>query len=313
MMVALGCGDGSVQMAPDSAVSPFTKIQAKQFQQAWADYLQSEVTITNSIEIQLRLIPPGEFLMGSPTSELGRNDQESQKFTKITKAFYLSVCEVTQEQYERVMGSNPSQFSASGDGQNEVSEIDTSRFPVENISSYEAMEFCRKLSMKEGVEYRLPTEAEWEHACRAGTTTAYSSGANISELDATGWFADNSGKAVIDSRDIWETDHDNYYKRLLVNVCRPHVVGSKKPNVWGLYDMHGNVWEWCEDCRKSDGRDQMLDDSIDPVQGNYRVLRGGAFRGLPLAVRSAFRYIIQPDNRGDDIGFRLVRTHNLSP
>ena len=241
VMVALGCGDGSVQMAPDSAVSPFTEIHAKQFQQAWADYLQSEVTITNSIEIQLRLIPPGEFLMGSPTSELGRNDQESQKFTKITKAFYLSVCEVTQEQYERVMGSNPSQFSALGDGQDEVSEIDTSRFPVENISSYEALEFCRKLSMKEGVEYRLPTEAEWEHACRAGTTTAYSSGANISELDATGWFADNSGKAVIDSRDIWETDHDDYYKRLLVNVCRPHVVGSKNPNVWGLYDMHGNV------------------------------------------------------------------------
>ena len=153
-------------------------------------------------------IPAGEFTMGSPESEKDRKDNETQHLVKITKPYYLGAYEVTQEQYERVMGKNLSDSK----GENK---------PVENVRWSEAVEFCRKLSEKEGVEYRLPTEAEWEYACRAGTSTAYSFGNDESQLGKYAWYRDNS--------------------------ISTHPVGELKPNTWGLYDMHGNVWEWCQD------------------------------------------------------------------
>ncbi len=305
--LVVGGDEALAQTVPDLAVSPFPGIQAKQFQHEWADYLQSKVTVSNSIGMRLCLIPPGEFQMGSPVSERGRGDGEIQHRVKIKQAFYLGAHEVTQEQYERVMGENPSHFSPSGDSKDRVLDVDTAQLPVENVSAHEMLEFCRRLSEVEGVDYRLPTEAEWEYACRSGTNTIYHTGSKVSELKATGWFADNSGKAEMDSRSVWKLGQEHYYQQLLVNGCRPHAVGRKTSNAWGLYDMHGNVWEWCQTGQESYGDTrQRRDRSTAPPNG--QVLRGGGFRGLPLAVRSAFRYPIQPGARGDDIGFRLART-----
>ena len=215
------------------AVSPFTKRQAEQHQQAWADYLKTNITIKNSISMKLRLIPPGEFMMGSPESEADRYDDETQHQVRITKPFYLSATDVTQSQYQQVMGNNPSHWK----GANK---------PVDMVSWNEAVEFCRKLSAQEGAEYRLPTEAEWEYACRAGPTTAYSFGDNVSQLGKYAWYENNSG-----------------------NTTR--AVGAKLPNAWGLHDMHGNVWEWCQDWHGAYESLQVVSDPTGVTSGSRRV------------------------------------------
>ena len=223
--------------------------------------------IVNSVDIVLVPIPAVEFMMGSPESEEGRNDNnETQHRVQITKPFYLSAYEVTQAQYQDVMGNNPSHSK----GANK---------PVEKVNWSDAVEFCRKLSDEEGAEYRLPTEAEWEYACRAGTATAYSFGDDTSQL--------SKSEREVAMRYAW-------YKANSGNTA--HAVGEKLPNSWGLYDMHGNVWEWCQD-----------------ALGSRRVLRGGSFFHLPRLGRAAYRHIVQPDNRNHSEGFRLARTYNLSP
>jgi formylglycine-generating enzyme required for sulfatase activity len=241
------------------------------------------VQITNAIGIKFNLIPPGEFVMGSPASEPGHDDNETQHRVKITKPFYLSAHEVTQSQYERVMGKNPSHFSASGDGEWRVSGIDTSQFPVESVSWNDAVAFCRKLSNEEGVEYRLPTEAEWEYACRAGTTTAYSFGEYVFKLGEYAWYPDNSEKTT-------------------------HPVGKLKPNAWGLYDMHGNVWEWCQDWHGPYESLQVVSDPTGSTHGEHRVWRGGVFSYGPTVACAACRASNRPGNRGPNVGFRLART-----
>jgi len=183
---------------------------------------------------------------------------------------------VTQQQYEQVTGNNPSHSK----GANK---------PVEQVSWNEVVEFCRKLSEQEGAEYRLPTEAEWEYACRGGTTTGYSFGDNASQLGEYAWYSENSDSTT-------------------------HAVGQKLPNAWGLYDMHGNVWEWCRDWYADYGKERVLIDPTGPASGNTRVLRGGSFSFPPVIVRSAVRATTaQPDDRGNDHGFRLARTYDLSP
>jgi len=231
--------------------------------------------VINSVGMVLVPIPAGEFQMGSPESEKDRQDNETQHLVKITKPFYLSAYEVTQEQYEKVMGKN----SSHSKGENK---------PVEKVSRHDAVEFCRRLSEKEGVEYRLPTEAEWEYACRAGTSTAYSFGDDESQLGKYAWFLGNSGNET-------------------------HAVGQKLPNAWGLYDMHGNVWEWCQDWYGDYGNEKVVTDPTGAASGSSRVLRGGAFDGRPVYVRSADRSADQPDSRAVTYGFRLARTYDLSP
>jgi formylglycine-generating enzyme required for sulfatase activity len=226
--------------------------------------------IVNSIDMVLVPISAGEFTMGSPQTEEGRGRDETQHPVKITKPFYLSAYEVTQAQYQKVMDDNPS--SSKG-----------ATKPVENVSWDNAVEFCRKLSKVEGVEYRLPTEAEWEYACRAGATTAYSFGNDVSELGKYAWHSSNS----------------------------THPVGELKPNAWGLFDMHGNVWEWCYDWR-DDYDLKVLVDPTGPVSGLYRVARGGSFLYPPRDVRAAYRNNTQPYNHYYDGGFRLARTYDLS-
>jgi formylglycine-generating enzyme required for sulfatase activity len=182
---------------------------------------QSPKEITNSIGLKLVLIPKGTFMMGSPASEELRQEDETQHEVTISKGYYLGVYEVTQAQYEKVMGKNPSHFQGAKVG-NENTDL-----PVESVSWDDTVEFCKKLSdlpeeTKAGRLYRLPTEAEWEYACRAGSKTIYSFDDEEGLLHEYGWFDRNSSD-------------------------RTHTVGLLEPNAWGLYDMHGNVWEWCSD------------------------------------------------------------------
>jgi formylglycine-generating enzyme required for sulfatase activity len=156
------------------------------------------------------------------------------------------------------------------------------------MSWNDAVEFCRKLSDEEGAEYRLPTEAEWEYACRAGTTTAYSFGDDTSQLGQYAWYRDNSSDIT-------------------------HPVGEKPPNAWGLYNMHGNVHEWCLDWIGRYGSENVLIDPTGPASGRHRVLRGGSFDTQPRIVRAASRNNNLPVNRTIDTGFRLARTCDLSP
>jgi formylglycine-generating enzyme required for sulfatase activity len=222
--------------------------------------------ITNSIGMKFKLIPAGEFMMGSPEDDpYKRANETPQHRVRITKPFYLGVHEVTQEQYEKVMEENPSHFK------------EPSR-PVERVSWDNATAFCAKLSaMDTGFDYRLPTEAEWEYACRAGTTTRYSCGDDLDPQCA--WFRDNSDR-------------------------KTHPVGQKRPNGWGLYDMHGNVHEWCQDWFGSYDTNSPLADPVGPTSGSCRVDRGGSWDFPPLLCKSAIRDRNTPDSAGGILGLR---------
>jgi formylglycine-generating enzyme required for sulfatase activity len=236
---------------------------------------QERLVAEHGVSMKLVLIPAGKFLMGSPKTEEKRDSDDGQHPVTISKAFYLGTTEVTQKQYQAVMGSNPSTLK--GDD-----------LPVEKVSWNDAVEFCKKLSQKEGKAYRLPTEAEWEYACRAGTSTPFHTGATIS------------------------TDQANYdgkytYGNGVKGVSRQKAVavGSFKPNPWGLYDMHGNVFEWCSDWYGKYPQGEATDPT-GPKQGALRVLRGGSARDVPAACRSAHRSKNSPNGRYNLIGFRVA-------
>ena len=238
--------------------------------------------MTNSIDMKLVYILAGEFMMGSSLSASqvasqygGKADyftnEHPQHKVKISKGFYMGQTEVTQAQYQAVMGTNPSNFR--GDN-----------LPVEQVSWNDAAEFCRKLSQKEGKTYTLPTEAQWEYACRAGTKTVFSFGNNESSLDEYGWYGyENAGKTT-------------------------HPVGTKKPNGFGLYDMHGNVWEWCRDYYDSGFYNKGDTEDPESTQGSSnRVLRGGCWSSGASGCRSALRGRYDPGNRiYYYLGFRIV-------
>lgn len=235
--------------------------------------------ITNSIGMQLVRIPAGTFTMGSPMEEVGRLANETPHEVTLTKSYFLGVYEVTQDQYEKVMGSNPNGFRGSKNPKETA---------VEDVSWTKAVSFCKRLSeipeeKAAGREYRLPTEAEWEYACRAGSTTSYSFGETAESLGAYAWFKGNSGSKI-------------------------HRVGEKQANRWGLYDMHGNVWEWCED-RFEIYPTGASTDPKGPSEGSFRVYRGGCWYHGAGGCRSASRYENLPDNRLYNQGFRVA----LSP
>ena len=221
--------------------------------------------------MKLVLIPVGKFMMGSPDSERGRDkifqDEGPQHEVTLSKPFYVAVTEVTQAQYQRVMGTNPSEFKGATN-------------PVELVSWNEATEFCKRLSEKSRQAVRLPTEAEWEYACRAGTATAFSFGDAESALGDYAWYEENSGETT-------------------------HPVGQKKPNAWGLYDMHGNVLEWCADWY-GDYPKGAVTDPQGPASGPSRVLRGGSWKLVPSVCRSACRFMYIQVIRNINIGFRVV-------
>jgi len=237
--------------------------------------------------IEMVFVQGGTFMMGSPDG-VGSNDEHSQHQVSV-QSFYMGKYEVTQAQYQAVMGTNPSYFK--GD-----------IMPVERVSWNDAMEFCRRLSRMTGREYRLPSEAEWEYACRAGTTGDYAG-----NLDSMAWYGNNSGGQYLDAAEIWQTDSGNYLNRIMANGNQTRPVGYKQSNEFGLYDMHGNVLEWCEDWYQ-DNYDEAPTDGSAWLSGGgrYRVMRGGSWYSIAPSCRSAYRDRDIPDNRHGNFGFRVV-------
>ena len=235
--------------------------------------------VKNDVGMQFVLVPKGDFLMGSPISERDRQDDEKQHRVRISNAFYLQSTEVTQKQWKAVVGTKPwkeQHFVKEGDD-----------YPAMYVSWDDATEFCKKLSVRDGVSYRLPTEAEWEYACRGGTRSSYSFGDDVSSLNDHGWYDGNA---------------DNVRERYA------HLVGKKKANGYGLLDMHGNVWEWCADWYDSEYyASSPADDPQGPTKGSDRVFRGGSWLDYPPKCRSAFRDCDSPDLRRFHVGFRVLR------
>jgi formylglycine-generating enzyme required for sulfatase activity len=233
---------------------------------------EPEKTFTSSIGMKFVWIPPGTFMMGSPKDEEKRADNEFQHEVTLTKGFYLGATTVTQEQWLAVIKENPSRFKGNTKRKKNL--------PVENVTWEECQEFLEKLGEKEQHAYRLPTEAEWEYACRAGSTRRYCYGDDPKLVGVYAWFADNAKE-------------------------RTHPVALKKPNRWGLYDMHGNIWQWCADWY-GDYPKKAVVDPKGPEKGTSRVLRGGSFYSPALFVRCAVRGFFDPSKRGPNIGFRVV-------
>lgn len=243
--------------------------------------------LLNSIGMTLVEIPAGQFDMGSADDEPDASDDEKPRHrVSITRPFYLGAYEVTQAEYQQVMGDNPSWFSNSGFGKDRVAGMDTSRHPVHLVSWDDAVEFCRRLSelpaeKKARRSYRLPTEAEWEYACRAGTTTRYAVGESLTSSAANARFGGPKGKTV--------------------------AVGSYAPNRFGLYDMSGNVWEWCSDWYDPDYyKSSPSSDPAGPPEGHARVVRGGDWHDPVSFCRSANRDQARPARRDVGNGFRVV-------
>jgi eukaryotic-like serine/threonine-protein kinase len=252
--------------------------------------LASDVITTRTAPITLKLIPAGEFWMGSPDTDHEAQAKEKPRHAiRISRAFYLGITPVTQAQYAAVMGTNPSHFYR------------WPEHPVEQVSWFDAAAFCNELSRKEGLApyyvmpnwnrvmvgggegYRLPTEAEWEYACRAGTETRYSFGDDAALLGEYAWY---------DPAPRGQTGP----------------VGRKRPNAWGLHDMHGNVWEWCWDWYEEDYyRDSPAVDPLGAAGADYRTFRGGSWLVEPRYLRSANRDRHAPEYRHSTVGFRVAR------
>ena len=230
--------------------------------------------MTDFVGISFVKIPPGTFMMGSPENFPHRKQDETLHRVTLTQPFEMGIYEVTQSQYQTVMGTNPSEF----EGVNN---------PVEKITWFEAVDFCKRItnhprSKAAGYVYRLPTEAEWEYACRSGTTTLYSFGDDASALGKHAWYSNNSNK-------------------------KSHPVGQRQPNAWGLYDMHGNVWEWCMDWYGIYPNSRVTNPT-GPSSGSIRVFRGGGFPNDTESCRAANRNWINPSHRDYSLGFSVVRT-----
>ena len=223
------------------------------------------IRLPDGVEMRFRWCPPGTFMMGSPSTErqnyYEEMEDETQHQVTLTKGFWMGETTVTQRQWQSVMGSNPSYFQGAD-------------HPVEKVSWDDCQGFIQQVNRRMGGAIRLPTEAEWEYACRAGTTTPYGGTGNLDEM---GW---NSGSPT-------------------------HPVAQMKPNAWGLYDMHGNVWEWCADWW-GDYPTGNVTDPVGPSSGASRVVRGGGWNGSAWACRSAYRYGHYPFTRTSYIGLRLL-------
>jgi len=296
--------DGKWKLPPDAplpAVAPFDATKAKQHQEAWAKYLGVPVEMTNSIGMKFVLIPPGEFDMGSAPGISDASECPIHR-VRLSKPFYTAEYLVTRAEYERVTEAFTARKSADSskpqsarspaqtreDDGKRVPDADESRYPVKTVSWAECVDFCRRLSAIPEEQharriYRLPTEAEWEYACRAGTTTHWYCGDDQATLAETG---------RLDEK--------------FVDAMCP--VGRFKPNPWRLFDMHGSLWQWCSDWFGADYYSQSPShDPTGPSTGQYRVLRGGAFKNCDaLSCRSASRNHVTPLGRVAFTGFRVV-------
>jgi formylglycine-generating enzyme required for sulfatase activity len=261
--VVCGAGGKSIATVTSTPLSTESPIPQTSFTE----------NLPNGITLEMVSLPAGQFLMGSPDSDPDARDNEKPQHQVQVNSFAIGKYPVTQAQYQAVMGTNPSRFK--NNRQN----------PVEQVSWNDAQAFCQKLSQITGKTYRLPTEAEWEYACRAGTTTRFYFGDDANQSGNYAWYDRNSQD-------------------------KTHPVGQKKPNAWGLYDMSGNVWEWCEDDWHDNYIGAPKDGSAWPINNDNRsLLRGGSWYFNRYSCRSAYRFSFSPYRR-DDLsyynGFRVV-------
>ena len=243
-----------------------------------------EKTFTNTLEMSFVLIPSGTFTMGSPTNEPHRGSSEVRHQVTISKPFYMQTTEVTVKQWHSIMGRRMMMFRQGADN-----------VPVTRVSWFDCMEFIKRLNKLGQGRYRLPTEAEWEYAARAGTSTAYSWGDTI-----------NCEKAMYGNNSLKDDVCQFYYRSIGLKMDQPAPVKTYKPNPWGLYDMHGNVWEWCMDWYGDYGEKPVIDPK-GPESGNMRIRRGGSWFKYGYSCRSANRSFGHPATRYNTTGFRLVR------
>ena len=236
------------------------------------------IELPNTTVLEMIHIPGGSFLMGSPDSEAGRTLSEGPQHQVTLTEFWMGKYPITQAQWRAVMGNNPSYFK--GDNR-----------PVENVSWHDAMEFCDRLSKELGQHYTLPSEAQWEYACRAGTTTPFHFGETIT-----------TDLANYDGNHTYGTGPKGIYREETTDV------GSFSPNGFGLYDMHGNVFEWCLDHYHDSYKEAPADGSAWVTGGDsdLRILRGGSWFDNPWLCRCASRPYDIPDGRCYDLGFRVV-------
>tara|TARA_R110002049_G_scaffold182485_1_gene350276 strand:+ start:17730 stop:20792 length:3063 start_codon:yes stop_codon:yes gene_type:complete len=305
-------------LTPHPLVAPADAVTVSETQHRWREYLNQPLEIENSLGATMTYLPPGEFTMGSSeeyVNELISRDRRENLWDRFRSespahrvqfrnSIYFGTHEITQQQYVQIMGENPSQFSGAGERHHLVDGMDTNDYPVENVSWFDAIKFCNRLSELEGLQpcyqitdlevsmlsgegYRLPTEAEWEYACRAGTLDPWSYG--------SGKFSDYE----------WSV---NSAPKL------PQPIGRLAPNPFGLYDMHGNVFEWCYDWYAADAySDRSASITVDPkgpMTGSRRVFRGGSWWQRRTSSRSAFRGNHFPHFVMNEHGFRVVRSIN---
>jgi formylglycine-generating enzyme required for sulfatase activity len=250
--------------------------------------MEIPLSTDNPVPLKLVFIPPGEFSMGSPEPEVGRKPDEKLHPVRITRGFYLSVTEITQAQWEAVMHTAPWK------GKPQVQEGTT--LPAVCIGWEQANEFCRTLSALEKKEFRLPTEAEWEYAHRAGGKTTYSFGDDPAQLTEFAWFREEPNATTAQHK-----------------FAQP--VGTKAANPFGLYDMNGNVWEWCFDHYDKKYYEASPENNPQgPTSGSFCVRRGGSWQSDPTIFRAAYRSVESPSNTNVvDLGFRLAMSVGETP
>lgn len=306
--------------APPLAIAPFDAAKATEHQAAWAKYLGVSVETTNSIGMRFVLIPPGEFDMGSTEAEVAELVEEARRMNqsswyierlrgeaprhrvRITQPFWLGRYEVTRGQFRRFVDERGYRTEAERDGKGGWGYIDgqwrqdpgfvwnadlgfeqADNYPVVQVTWWDIMAFCAWLSEKEGQASHLPTEAQWEYACRAGTDTTWNTGDDMGAFETYAWFNANAGG-------------------------KPHPVGQKPPNAWGLSDTHGSVWESCQDWWSDRYyATSPVDDPPGAIGGSLRVARGGGWADVRANCRSSFRGWNEPGNRGEHLGFRLAK------
>lgn len=284
--------------APLPAIAPFDANRARSYQELWAQYLGVPATHVNAVGIRFQLIPPGEYSRGSSdTNANGDPAEKPQHRVRITKPFYLGAAEVTQKQYEEITGQTPSFFRPGKGGAGRTGRLDLDKLPVDHVSWNDCVKYCELLQAKDPVAkagaYRLPTDAEWEYACRAGTVTRWSFGDT----------EEGAEKHLVVQRTGDRTHSEE--------------TASLTPNPWGLFDMHGNVFEWCADEFRSDAfapfRYELAVNPFQKPEGNRRVARGGSW-DLPIGrATSSTRLPLRQDELGQSTGFRIAFSLNVPP
>jgi formylglycine-generating enzyme required for sulfatase activity len=264
-------GEGTSDVITIIGLTSMTRSTASTSSTTNSSSTTSTIPSPDAMGMKFVHIDPGTFMMGSKGGlfkrEKGREKDETRHQVTLTKGFYMQTTEVTQGQWRAVIGNNPSYFKDCGDN-----------CPVEQVSWEDCQKFIKRLNQQEGGnKYRLPTEAMWEYACRAGTTGPYAG-----SLDTMGWYSENSGG-------------------------RTHPVAEKSPNAWGLYDMHGNVWEWCEDWYDDYPKGSVTDPKESYSSSPFRVFRGDCYLDFAKYYRSADRFSYDPGYRDFALGFRLSR------